>query len=118
MTAPSLDPTAQPDLCYRIDAFTVPAPARAELEATMGRTMDFLRTLPGFRGHAAFEKRAGPGAFDLVTVAAWESAAAMERASVAVRAHHRALGLDVPALLARWGVTMERGDFAAPPRLQ
>ena len=118
MTNLPFDPAGQPDLRFRIDTFTVPEPARAELAATMRRNMDFIRTLPGFRGHVAFEKRAGPGRFDLVTVAAWESVEAMERASAAVRAHYQAIGLDLPALLARWGVTMERGDFAAPARLQ
>ncbi len=107
-----------PDSCFRIDTFTVPDAARAELEATMHRNMDFIRTLPGFLGHVAFERRAGPARFDLVTVAAWESAGALERAGQAVRAHYQAIGLDLPATLARWGVTMERGDFAAPARLQ
>jgi len=118
MTALAFDPAARPDACFRIDTFTVPEAARAELEAAMHRNMDFIRTLPGFLGHAAFEKRAGPASFDLVTVAAWESAAALERAGHAVRAHWEAIGLDLPAALARWGVTMERGDFAAPARLQ
>jgi heme-degrading monooxygenase HmoA len=118
MTALTIDPAARPDACYRIDTFTVPAAARAELEAAMRRNMDFIRTLPGFLGHLAFEKRAGPASFDLVTVAAWASAAAMAEAGEAVRAHYQAIGLDLPATLARWGVTMQRGDFAAPARLQ
>ncbi len=118
MNALTLDPAAQPDVCYRIDTFRVPDAARAELLATMHRNTAFLRTLPGFRGHVAFEKRAGPAAFDLVTVAAWEGPAAMARAGEAVRDHYRAIGLDLPATLARWGVVMERGDFAAPASLQ
>lgn len=115
MTALTIDPAA--DRCYRIDTFTVPDAARAELEATMRRNVGYIRTLPGFQGHVAFEKRAGPATFDLVTVAAWENAAALARAAEAVRAHYQAIGLDLPALLARWGVTMQRGDFAAPARL-
>ncbi len=118
MTTFTFDPASHPEACYRIDTFTVPDAARAELEATMRRNMAFVCTLPGFLGHAAYEKRAGPARFDLVTVAAWESAAALERAGAAVRAHYQAIGLDLPATLARWGVTMERGDFTAPGRLQ
>jgi heme-degrading monooxygenase HmoA len=113
----AIDPGTDPDVCYRIDTFAVPESARAELEATMRRNMEFLRGLPGFRGHAVFEKRAGPAAIDLVTVAAWESAEALARAGEAVRAHYREIGLDLPALLARWGVTMQRADFGAPARL-
>ncbi len=60
MTTHPFDPAAHPDACFRIDSFTVPDAARAELEATMHRNMDFIRTLPGFLGHVAFEKRAGP----------------------------------------------------------
>jgi heme-degrading monooxygenase HmoA len=111
------EPSA-PGACYRIDTLRVPESARAEIEATMHRNMAFIRTLPGFRGHVAFEKRAGPASFDLVTVAAWESAEAVAAAGQAVRAHYQAIGLDLPALLERLGVTMERGDFAAPERLQ
>lgn len=110
--------TTEPGLCYRIDTFNVPEAARAELEAAMHRNMGYIRTLPGFRGHVAYEKRAGPAAFDLVTVATWESAEALARAGEAVRAHYRSIGVDLPAMLARWGVTMQRGDFTAPARLQ
>ena len=118
MTTFTVDPAARPDACYRIDTFTIPEEARAELEATMHRNMELIRALPGFLGHVAFEKDAGPASFDLVTVATWESAAAMARAGEAVRAHYQAIGLDLPATLARWGVTMERGDFVTPARLQ
>jgi heme-degrading monooxygenase HmoA len=113
-----IDLQNHPDRCFRIDTFVVPDPARAELEATMRRNMAFIRELPGYLGHVAFEKRSGPAGFDLVTVAAWESAAALEQAGVAVRAYYQRLGLDLPAALARWGVTVVRGDFTAPGRLQ
>ncbi len=118
MTPLTFDPAGQPELRFRIDAFSVPERSRAEFEATMRRNMDFIRTLPGFRGHVAFEKRAGPGRLDVVTVATWGSAEEMERAGAAIRAHYQAIGLDLPALLSAWGVTLERGDFTAPPRLQ
>jgi heme-degrading monooxygenase HmoA len=114
----TIAPWTEPQVCFRVDTFVVPETARAELEATMRRNMDFIRTLPGFRGHVAFEKSAGPSTFDLVTVAAWQDRAALERAGAAVRAHYREVGVDLPALLARWGVKMERGDFTAPARLQ
>jgi hypothetical protein len=68
----TIPPPTEPQICFRVDTFVVPETARAELEATLRRNMDFIRTLPGFRGHVAFEKSAGPSTFDLVTVAAWQ----------------------------------------------
>ncbi len=113
-----LDPSREPHLYYRIDTFVVPDEARDELEATMRRNMDFIRTLPGFRGHLVFEKGEGSSTFNLVTVAVWESRMALERAGEEVRAYYARIGFDMPRTLERWRVTMMRADCEAPPRLQ
>ncbi len=106
------------DPLFRIDSFVVPAAAREEFAATMRRNMDFIRALPGFRGHVAYEKRQGDGPYDIVTVATWESREALERAGVEVRAYYQRIGFDMPGTLKRWGVTMVRADYTAPPSLQ
>lgn len=113
-----IDPTRHPQQCFRIDSFVVPDEAREEFEARMRENMNFIRTLPGFRGHVAFEKRQGPSSFNVVTIAAWENAEALERAGEQVRAYYRRIGFDMPSALERWGVTMVRADYEAPPRLQ
>jgi hypothetical protein len=69
----SIDLQAHPDLQFRIDGFSVPAASRGELEAAMRRNLAFLETLPGFLGHVVFERTSGESAFDLVTIAVWES---------------------------------------------
>lgn len=114
----AVDPSRDPLLFFRIDTFTVPPPARAEFEQAMHRNMGFIRTLPGFRGHIVFEKRDGPSPYDIVTVAAWESREAVERAGVEVRAYYQRIGFDMPGSLKRWGVTLVRADYEAPVRLQ
>ncbi|MCB9736089.1 MAG: antibiotic biosynthesis monooxygenase [Deltaproteobacteria bacterium] len=113
-----IDLAANPDVRVRVDAFSVPEAARAELEVAMHRSAAFLATLPGYRGHVAFERVGGPSRFDIVTVAAWESAEAAEAAGVRVRAYYEGIGFDVREALERWGVTAERGDYRAPASLQ
>ena len=114
----TIDPDRHPGLCYRIDAFVVPDAARAELEATMRRNMAFIRTLEGFHGHVVFVKRSGASAFNLVTIATWESQDAIERAGAEVRAYYQRIGFDMPAALQRWGVELVRADYDAPADLQ
>jgi quinol monooxygenase YgiN len=103
------------DFRYRIDAFQVPEGSRAEFEAAMNRSLAFLRTLPGFRGHAVYVKSAGPSRFDVITVATWESQQAVDRASEQVRAYYGRIGFDPQAAMAGWGVKAELGFFRPAP---
>lgn len=107
-----------PELVVRIDSFTLPETARAEFTAAMHRNLAFIRTLEGFRGHRVFEKRAGDSAYNLVTLAAWESPAALEQAGKEVRAYYQRLGFDMPATLKRWGAQLVRADYGTPADLQ
>lgn len=108
-----IDPERHPNLCFRIDNFTVPAAARDEFDAAMKRNMQFIETLPGFLGHVVFEKSGGPTRVDIATIAVWESTEAIERAGAQVRAYYERIGFDMPATLARWGVHAEIGTFTA-----
>ena len=100
---------------YRVDCFSVPDPARAAFDSAMRRNLAFLETLPGFRGHAVLERAGGPGRFNVVTVAAWDSPEAIEEAGGAVRAYYAQIGFDPPGFLAEWGIAAEIGNFAALP---
>lgn len=102
-----------PDLRFRIDSFSVPERARAEFEAAMQRNMAFIATLPGFRGHVVFDKVAGPGRFDVVTIAAWESDAALAAAGAQVRAYYAQIGFDPQKMISEWGATGELASFRA-----
>jgi heme-degrading monooxygenase HmoA len=70
----TIDPDKYPDHQFRIDAFSVPEAARDEFEAAMNRNLAFLETVPGFLGHAVFEKADGPSTFNIVTIARWRVA--------------------------------------------
>lgn len=98
-------------LRFRVDSFSVPESARGEFEAAMRRNLSFLETLAGFRGHLVFEKTGGPGEFNVVTIAAWESGEALEKARAEVRSYYQKIGFDLTATLARWGVRAEPGEF-------
>jgi hypothetical protein len=118
MSVVTVDAVDNPNLRLRIDTFSVPEASRPEFLAAMRRSMAFLRELPGCRGALAFEKVAGPTAFQIVTMAAWESPEAMEAAGERVRAHYRSIGFDPAATMARLGVRAEMGAFRAPAELQ
>jgi heme-degrading monooxygenase HmoA len=98
---------------FRLDSFSVPEAARGEFEAAMRRNLAFIETLPGFRGHVVLEKVGGPAAFNVVTIATWESAEALDAAGVRVRAYYESIGFDLVGALARWGVRAELGNFHA-----
>jgi heme oxygenase (mycobilin-producing) len=110
----SLDFPSHPQVRFRIDSFSVPEPARAEFDAGAARSFTFLRTLPGFRGHWVFEKTGGPGRFNVITVAAWESQEAMDRASTEVQAYYQRIGFDPRAFRAARDISSEIGTFRVP----
>ncbi|HZH17830.1 MAG TPA: antibiotic biosynthesis monooxygenase family protein [Archangium sp.] len=118
MSLLTIDLDNNPNLHFRIDNFSVPDEAREEFEDTMRRNLTFLQGLPGFRGHVVFEKTGGPTTFNIVTIAVWESKEALDKAGEQVRAYYKAIGFDMPARLARWGVRAELGNFSAPRGMQ
>jgi heme-degrading monooxygenase HmoA len=96
---------------FRVDSFSVPEAARKDFDTAMRRNLAFIETLPGFRGHMVLEKIGGATAFNVVTIAAWESAEAHDQAAARVRSYYEEIGFDLPATLARWGVRAEPGHF-------
>ncbi len=118
MRSVTIDLQAHPNLQFRIDGFSVPGASRSEFEAAMRRNLTFLETLPGFLGHVVFEKTTGPSTLDIVTIALWDSQEAIAAAGEKVRAYYQSIGFDMPAMLARWGVTAAIGQYRAPPALQ
>jgi heme-degrading monooxygenase HmoA len=113
MPAVTIDSDKDPKQHFRIDAFAVPGDARGEFESAMRRNLAFLQTIPGFLGHAVFEKADGPSAFNIITLAAWESRESMEGAGTRVRDYYESIGFDRAAALERWGVRAEIGNYSA-----
>jgi hypothetical protein len=108
----------QPNLQFRVDAFSVPVAARAEFDAAMRRNQEFIQSLPGFQGHVVFEKTSGPSTFDIVTIAVWESPQAIASAAERVRAYYQQIGFDMQTLVTRLGITASLGYYHAPRALQ
>ena len=113
MKSITIDQNKHPDHQFRIDAFSVPEAARDEFEAAMLRNLAFLETVPGFLGHAVFEKADGPSSFNIVTIAVWESRQALDYAGKQVRAYYERSGFDRNEALESWGVKAEIGNYNA-----
>lgn len=96
---------------FRVDRFNVPEGARQEFLQRVGATHKLLASQRGFVRDVLLEQSAGAGAFNLVTMAEWESREAMELAKEAVAGLHRQLGFDPRALIARLGIHAELGVY-------
>lgn len=107
-----------PSGVYLIDTFTVPTSARPEFEAAMRRNREYIRSLDGFRGDAVFVRKQGDADFDIATIIAWDGPASIAHAKEQVTSFYREIGFDMPAAIARWGVTMQRVIRDAPAELQ
>jgi heme-degrading monooxygenase HmoA len=99
----------KPNRIYRVDKFKVPASARAELLDQVEKTHHFLRVLPGFMQDAVLEQTEGPGQFNFVTIAIWESREAIEAARAAVTARHRDAGFNPQEMFSRLGIEATSG---------
>ncbi len=71
---------------YRVDKFVIPASARDEFFARANAAKDFLQRQEGFVRSTYLEQFAGPGEFNVVTIAEWKSQAHIEQAKVAMAA--------------------------------
>lgn len=103
-----------PDVHIRLDSYCVPNEARAEFEAGVQRSVAFLETLPGFRAHLALAKESGGSAFNIVTIAVWQSSEAIANAVTKVQAYYQRIGYDPREAAARLGITAEVGNYYVP----
>ena len=51
----------------------------------------------------------------MITVASWEDDNALGQAKQEVQAYYQRIGVDMPSLMAKWGVRLERGDYDLSP---
>jgi heme-degrading monooxygenase HmoA len=96
---------------YRVDKFVVPAAARDEFLGRVFQTHEVLRKQPGFVSDFLLERVSGPGEFNIVTIAEWESEEFVAGAREAVTALHRATNLDPQELFARLGIKPDLGNY-------
>jgi heme-degrading monooxygenase HmoA len=96
---------------FRVDRFNVPIAAREEFLKRITDTHKILANQRGFVRDVLLEQPAGPDAFNLVTLAEWESQEAVEQAREVVAQFHRAAGFEPRALFASLGIRAELGNF-------
>jgi heme-degrading monooxygenase HmoA len=94
-----------------IDQFIIPLNARDEFIERMTINRNFIKTLPGFIEDAAYERVDEQQNTICITIAAWESEMAIKNAKAAVQALYEKQGFDMPAMLDRLGIKMERGLY-------
>ncbi|MGP9800601.1 antibiotic biosynthesis monooxygenase family protein [Rheinheimera sp. NSM] len=97
---------------YRVDKFIVPADARNEFLARILDTHQILRRQPGFVQDSVLEQTSGPGQYNIVTIAQWQSQAAIDAAKIAVQAEHAQSGFNPQQTMARLGVQADIANYA------
>jgi hypothetical protein len=94
-----------------IDKFFVPQPAIREFTERMSINRSFIRTLPGFITDAAYEQTDEQGNLIVITIAQWENEDVLRKAKEAVQAEYKKQGFDLPEMLKRLNITMDRGSY-------
>ena len=110
-TMPVPNSTSLASRFYRVDKFIVPEPAREEFLSRVFQTHELLRRQPGFISDFLLEQFSGPGEFNFVTIAEWESEDFVAGARAAVQEMHRSQNFDPQELFARLGIKPDLGNY-------
>jgi predicted ester cyclase len=94
-----------------IDKFFVPAAAKKEFYERVRINRNFIKQLPGFITDAAYEYTDENGNLIFVTVAQWENREMVDKAKEAVQTQYKKEGFDMPGMLKRLNITMDRGMY-------
>ncbi|QEC74635.1 antibiotic biosynthesis monooxygenase family protein [Mucilaginibacter ginsenosidivorax] len=94
-----------------IDRFIVPPAAKAEFMERMAINRTMINKLPGFIRDEAFVREDEQGQLHCITIAVWESESALKAAKGTVQAEYQRQGFNLPAMLERLDIRMERGQF-------
>jgi steroid delta-isomerase-like uncharacterized protein len=96
-----------------IDKFHVPAASIQEFEERVRHNRAILRNLTGFIRDEAYSHTDDQGNMTCITVAIWKDQASIDQAKKAVQEAYQNEGFNMPAMLTRLGITMERGIYKA-----
>lgn len=94
-----------------IDKFLVPAAAIAEFKERTAFNRQYIKTLPGFISDAEYGYTDEQGNLICITVANWESKAALAKAKEAVQAVYKEQGFNPAEMFKRLGITADRGIY-------
>lgn len=93
-----------------IDRFIVPVPSKEEFFQRVKINREFIKTLPGFIQDFAYIRAEEERIF-FVTVAVWKDQESIENAKKSVFSEYEKQGFDMPGMLERLGISIERGVF-------
>jgi heme-degrading monooxygenase HmoA len=96
---------------FRVDKFIVPEAARGAFIQAVDDNEAVLRSQPGFVGHSLLEQVGGPGAYNFVTVAEWESDAYVPAAAAAIARNHAMRCFDRNLFFATHGITADIASY-------
>lgn len=94
-----------------VDQFFVPAAAIDSFMQRMQHNRQLLRTLPGLISQEAYTRKDDQGNLHVITTASWESDAALQRARATVQEAYKKEGFDLPAMLERLHIKLERAVY-------
>jgi predicted ester cyclase/heme-degrading monooxygenase HmoA len=94
-----------------IDKFIVPAAAVNEFTDRMNINRNFIKKLPGFIKDEAWQRPDEHGNLVCITIAVWENEDALKKAREVVQAEYKKQGFDMPAMLSRLNIVMDRGLY-------
>ena len=77
----------------------------------MNYNRNLIKSLSGFVEDAAYERSDANGDFIIITVAAWNSQEALNKAKEAVEAEYKRIGFNPGEMMVRLKVTMDRGIY-------
>lgn len=98
-----------------IDKFFVPAAAIKEFKERVHINRELIKKLPGFIEDAAYEYADKDGNLIFITVALWQNSEALNKAKEVVQAEYKKDGFDMPAMVKRLGITVDRGIYTQIP---
>ncbi|WP_431213093.1 ester cyclase [Puia sp. P3] len=94
-----------------IDKFFIPADAKEEFYERMKINRDFIKKLPGFIGDDAYTYFDDNDNLICVTVARWRNMDFINMAKEAVQAEYKRENFDMPAMLKRLNISIDRGVY-------
>lgn len=96
---------------YRVDKYAVSLAARDEIVSRLSALFAVLRQQEGLINSVCLEQVSGPGEFNILTYAEWESQAHIDRANAAVGAHLQETRFDPQETFMRLGVKADLGVY-------
>src|SRR6187431_2206721 len=94
-----------------IDKFFVPQNSKQEFVERMNINRNFIKGLPGFIEDNVYERTDEQGNFIVVTVAVWQNEEAIKKAKEAVQAEYKRTNFNMPEMLKRLDITIDRGVY-------